>query len=71
MAFPPGKEGLYVPAKFIYHGDLLSCEIIAVGGNPIIYIINPIPDKAKLFLSLVYPWGSKKDNGIVEDNAVR
>ena len=71
MAFPPSKEGLYVPAKFIYHGDLLSCEIIAVGGNPVIYIINPIPFKAKLFLRLIYPWGSKKDYGIVEDNALR
>jgi len=57
--------------KLIAHGDLLGGKIIAVGGNPVIYRIDHIAYLAKLFLSLVYPWGSNKDRGVVEDNAVR
>ena len=59
MALPPGKECFYVPAEFVDHAELLGCKIIAVGGNPEIDVINPITDSPKLFLSLVYPCGTK------------
>ena len=57
VLLPPGKECLYVPSKFIDHGDLFGCKIIAIRGNPVLDAINPIADNTNLFLGLVLSTG--------------
>ncbi len=40
VALPPGEEGFYRPAEFVDQGNLLSSQIKAVGGNPIVFLVN-------------------------------
>jgi hypothetical protein len=53
MAFPPTEEGLYVPAQLIDLGNFFSCQVISVGGYPVLRAVYTVNNKAKLFLSLV------------------
>ncbi len=37
MSFPPSEKGLDIPTQLINLGDLLRCQIPAVGGDPVLH----------------------------------
>jgi len=53
VAFPPGEEFFDLPAQFVHSGDLFAGKIEAIGGNPIIDVVDPVTDKPQFFLRLI------------------
>lgn len=70
VPLPPCKELFDLPAQFIDKSDLLGREIMAIGGYPVIYVIDAVSNKAEWLLCLVNTWGPEQNDRIVEDDAV-
>ena len=71
VAFPPAKEDFDVPTEFKDHRNLLSGEIKAVCGNPIVNSINTVADKANWLFCLVNSWGAQQNDSIIKNEALR
>jgi len=59
MSLPPAEEFLNFPAEHINISNLFRSEIETVGGNPIGFVVNDIPNEPNSFLSLVDAWRAK------------
>jgi len=60
MSFPPAEENLDVPSEFIGECDLLGCEIVAIGGDPVHKSVHPIADKTDFPFRLIDGGGPQK-----------
>ncbi len=60
MAFPPGKEGFYLPAQLVDQSNLLGSEVKTAGGNPIGFAFNRA-DQAKRGLGLIYAFPAQEN----------
>ena len=67
MAFPPGKEGFYLPAQLVDQSNLLGSEVKTAGGNPIGFAFNRIADQTKRGLALIHAFPAQENFGIGKD----
>ena len=61
MAFPPCKEGFYLPAQLVDQSNLLGSEVKTAGGNPIGFAFNRIADQAKRGLGLIHAFPAQEN----------
>jgi len=63
MALPPTEEDLDIPPELISEGDLLGGKIMAICGDPVIYICHAITDQTNFLFRLI-DVGVKGDGSI-------
>ncbi len=53
VAFPPCKEFFHVPSELVNESDLLYCQIITAGGNPVFLGIHSGSDEPERSPALI------------------